>query len=74
MNRSDTITAKDAAFLGRIYDTASKSGFHLDGPDIARARRMFTLGMVASGRLDPDRYAILTPKGQAFVENMRGAR
>lgn len=74
MNRSDTITQGDAEFLGRIYDIESKAGLYLEGQDRRRARRMFKLGMVASGRLDPSRYAVLTPKGEAFVERMRGGR
>lgn len=74
MKRSETITAKEADFLGRIYDTESNSGLYLERADIPRARRMFTLGMVRSGRLDPKRYAVLTPAGEAFVENMRGVQ
>ena len=76
MNRSETLTQGDAEFLGRIYDTEqdSKAGLYLKGTDRARARRMSKLGMVAGGRLDPERYAVLTPKGTAFVRNMRGVR
>lgn len=74
MNRPDTITAGDADFLGRIYDIESKAGLYLEGPDRVRARRMYRLGMVAAGRLEPKRYAVLTPRGEAFVERIRGLR
>ncbi|MCR9162878.1 MAG: hypothetical protein ACE37F_14260 [Nannocystaceae bacterium] len=74
MNRSETITQGDAEFLGRIYDIESPAGIYLEGPDRVRARRMYKLGMVASGRLDPKRYAVLTRKGETFVERMRGGR
>jgi len=76
VNRSETLTQGDAEFLGRIYDTEqdSKAGLYLKGTDRARARRMFKLGMVSAGRLDPERYAVLTPKGTAFVRNVRGVR
>lgn len=73
MNSPDsgqTLTAKDADFLARC-DTGSKAGLYLEGADRARSRRMLALGMVAGGRLDPKRYAVLTSKGRAFVENMR---
>lgn len=76
VKRSETLTPKEADFLGRIYDCEceSKAGLHLKLADIPRARRMFVLGMVASGRLDPKKYAVLTPKGRAFVQRMRGIR
>ncbi|MGH1343808.1 MAG: hypothetical protein ACRBN8_19785 [Nannocystales bacterium] len=73
MKRSETLTAKEAEFLGRVYDSG-KSGLYLERADIARARRMFVLKMVKSGRLDPKRYAVLTPAGEAFVETLRGIR
>lgn len=76
MNRAETIHPGDAEFLGRVYDIEcdAEVGLYLKGPDRARARRMFLLGMVRAGRLDPKRYAVLTPKGTAFVERMRGVR
>ncbi len=74
MKRSETLTAKEADFLGRIYDAESKSGLYLERADIPRARRMFVLGMVTPGRLDPKRYAVLTTKGESFVERLRGVQ
>ena len=74
MKRSETLTAKEADFLSRIYDSESKCGLYLERADIPRARRMFVLGMVRSGRLDPKRNAVLTPRGEAFVERLRGIR
>jgi hypothetical protein len=72
--RAALLTAKDAAFLERIYDIDSKAGLYLEGGDRPRARRLFSLGMVRAGRLDPKRYALLTDKGEAFVERKRGLR
>lgn len=73
MRHERTLTRNEAEFLGRVYD-CGRSGLYLRGPDLRhfRALKQLDVAMVRGGRLDPDRYAVLTERGETFVENMRG--
>ena len=66
-----TISRADADFLTRVADSSTSTGLYLERADRARFKRMRDLDMVLGGRLDPDRYALLTPKGRQFVAAIR---